>query len=102
MAFLHTTTAYQTAALQLMVGEANFTAKQLDLKEPLPIVIPADTNKWEVMPPPMGVGGMILTSNFDFEFGGGIFDRHQQKGLAEESFSASHKYARIGESAFTA
>jgi hypothetical protein len=71
MAFLHTTTAYQTAALQLMVGEANFAAKQLDLKEPLPIVIPADTNKWEVLPPPMGVGGMILTSNFDFEFGGG-------------------------------
>ncbi len=70
-AFLRTTTAYQTAALQLMVGEANFAAKQLDLKEPLPIIVPADTNKWEVMPPPMGIGGMILTSNYDFEFSGG-------------------------------
>ena len=71
MAFLHTTTAYQTAALQLMVGRANFAAKQLDLKEPLPIVISANTNRSEVMPPPMGIGGMILTSNYNFEFNRG-------------------------------
>jgi hypothetical protein len=71
IAFLHTTAAYQTAALQLMVGQANLAAKQLDLKESLPIVVPADTNQSEVMPPPMGIGGMILTSNYDFEFSGG-------------------------------
>jgi hypothetical protein len=71
IAFLHTTTAYQTAALQLMVGQANFAAQQLDLREPLPIVIPADTNNWEVEPPPMGIGGMILTSNYNFEFSHG-------------------------------
>ena len=71
IAFLHTTAAYQTAALQLMVGQANFAAQQLDLKEPLPIVISADTNKSEVMPPPMGIGGMILTSNYNFEFNKG-------------------------------
>jgi hypothetical protein len=68
IAFLHTTTAYQTAALQLMVGEANFAAKQLDLKEPLPIVVPADTNNWEVESPPMGLGGDITASNYFFEF----------------------------------
>ncbi len=68
IAFLHTTTAYQTAALQLMVGEANFAARQLDLKESLPIVVPADTNNWEVEPPPMGLGGDITTSNYFFEF----------------------------------
>ena len=32
MAMLHTTAAYQAAALQLMVGEANFDAKHFDLK----------------------------------------------------------------------
>jgi hypothetical protein len=71
IAFLHTTTAYKAAALQLMVGQANFAVQQLDLKEPVPIVISADTNKSEVMPPPMGIGGMILTSNYDFEFNKG-------------------------------
>jgi len=71
LAMLHTTAAYQTAALQLMVGQANFAAKQLDLKEPLPIVIPADTNKWEVAPPPMGIGGYLSCSNYSFEFSNG-------------------------------
>ena len=68
---LHTTVAYQTAALQLMVGQANFVAKQLDLKEPLPIVIPADTNNWEVEPLPMGIGGYLSCSNYSFEFSKG-------------------------------
>ena len=51
-----------------MVGEINSIAKQLDLKEPLPIVVPADTNRWEVKPPPMGVGGSFGTSNYWFGF----------------------------------
>lgn len=72
---LHTTVAYKAAVLQLMVGQANFAAKQLELNEPLPITIPADTNKWEVEPPPMGVSGMILTSNYDFEFSKGRLSR---------------------------
>jgi len=68
ISFLYTTTAYKTAAWRLMVGQASFAAKQLDLKEPLPIVMLADKNKREVMPPPMGIGGMILISNYNFEF----------------------------------
>ena len=75
IAMLHTTVAYKAAVLQLMVGQANFAAKQLELNEPLPITIPADTNKWDVMPPPMGVGGMILTSNYSFEFSKGRLSR---------------------------
>ena len=71
IAMLHTTAAYQTAAMQLMVGQANLAVKQLDLKEPLPIVIPADTNKWEVAPPPMGIGGYLAGSNYSFEFSKG-------------------------------
>src|ERR1044071_745753 len=68
IAFLHTTTAYKAAALQLMAGQANFVAQQMDLKEPLPIIVSADTNKSEVMPPPWGVGGSIRTSNYYFNF----------------------------------
>jgi hypothetical protein len=79
IAFLHTTAAYQTAAVQLMVGEANFAAKQLDLHEPLPIVAPANTNQWNIAPPPMGVGGMILTSNYNFDFLKGRFLRISEK-----------------------
>jgi hypothetical protein len=69
--FLHTTAAYQTAALQVMVGEANFAAKQLDLKETVPLQAFVDTNQWTVMPPPMGVGGSVLSSNYVFIFSKG-------------------------------
>ncbi|HEY4415824.1 MAG TPA: hypothetical protein VGO57_09045 [Verrucomicrobiae bacterium] len=71
VAMLHTTAAYQAAALQLMVSQANFAAKQLQLNEPLPITVPADTNKWEVNPPPEGVGGAIFAANYSFEFSQG-------------------------------
>jgi hypothetical protein len=72
LAFLHTTMAYKAAALQLMVGEANFAAKQFNLNVSMPIVI-SDTNDWEVISPLMGVGGMLLTSNYDFAFMRGRF-----------------------------
>src|SRR5258706_16301656 len=68
---LHTTAAYQTAVMQLMINEANFATKQLDLKDSLPINISADTNKWEIDPPPEGVGGFLSSSNYSFGFSKG-------------------------------
>lgn len=87
IAFLHTTTAYKAAALQLMVGQANFTAQQLDLKEPLPIVISVGTNKSEkseVTPPPWGIGGMIVALNYNFDFRKGyLFSVSKMKWLGK-------------------
>ncbi|HXI51724.1 MAG TPA: hypothetical protein VNH84_09470 [Candidatus Saccharimonadales bacterium] len=70
IAFLHTTAAYQAAALQLMVGEANFAAHRLGLPEEVPAV----TNLLavaEVGVPPLGVGGAVGTSNYLFSFAKG-------------------------------
>lgn len=67
IAFLHTTSAYQAAALQLMVGEANFAAEQLGIPERLPV----QTNGLvvaEVGPPTLGVNGAVGTSNYTFSF----------------------------------
>ena len=69
--YLHTTFAYQSAAMQLMVGQANFDAQQLQLREPLPIVAPADTNKWNIAMPPDGVTGTLTTSNYIYRFTAG-------------------------------
>jgi hypothetical protein len=68
---LHTTTAYQTAAMQLMVGEANFAAKQLDLKEPMPFVVPAKVDPGDVESPVHGVAGSVSSPNYDFYFAEG-------------------------------
>ncbi len=46
IAYLHTTFAYQSAVMQLAVGQANFDAQVLHLRETLPIVVPANTNVW--------------------------------------------------------
>ena len=67
LAFLHTTAAYQSAALQLMLGEANFAATQLALDDR----VPSNTNglvEWRVSPPPMGLAGEVLTTNFAYSF----------------------------------
>ncbi len=71
IAYLHTTFAYQSAALQLMVGQANFDAQQLHLKEPLPITVPTNTNDWNVAMPPNGVGGWLATPNYIYRFQAG-------------------------------
>jgi hypothetical protein len=71
IAFLHTTIAYQSAALNLMVGQANFDAQQLHLNEPLPIVAPASTNDWKVALPLYGVTGGFSTSNYVYQFKAG-------------------------------
>ena len=65
--FLHTTAAYQAAVANLLVGEANFAANQLNLQDWTPI---EGTNGAivEVMPPPLGVGGGIVTSNHFLNF----------------------------------
>jgi hypothetical protein len=68
---LHTTAAYQTAVLQLMANEANFTAKQLGLHETVPPPAAMDTNSCYVDAPPDGIGGSVSSANYDFEFRNG-------------------------------
>jgi hypothetical protein len=65
---LHTTAAYQTAVLQLMANEANFTAKQLGLRETVPPPAAMDTNRCYVDAPPDGIGGSVSSANYDFDF----------------------------------
>ena len=86
ISLLHTTAAYQTAVLQLLVGQANNVAKQLDLKEPLPIMIPAaiTTNGNEIFSPVTGVGGSILTSNYVYSFRKGQVEWIQKIGWANK------------------
>src|ERR1035437_1098237 len=71
IAYLHTTLAYQSAAMHLMVGQADFEARQLHLTEPLPIVAPASTNNWTVAMPPDGVTGRLATTNYFYQFQAG-------------------------------
>jgi len=54
--------------MQLAVGEANFAAKELGLKEPLPIVVPTDKDQWEIGPPPNGFEVYLSGQNYSFEF----------------------------------
>ena len=79
IAYLHTTFAYQSAAVQLMAGQANFAAAQLHLQEPLPIVVPANTNNWRVAMPPEGVTGVFITSNYVYSFNLGRLVAIQRK-----------------------
>jgi hypothetical protein len=82
IACLHTTLAYQSAALQVMVGQANFDAQQLHLQEPLPIVAPASTNNWKVAMPPYGVTGQLTSSNYIYRFTAGRLLWIQKKAQA--------------------
>ena len=92
IAYLHTTFAYQSAAMQLMVGQANFDAQQLHLKETLPIVVPARTNSWNVAMPPDGVAGGFATSNYVYRFNAGrlmsIQKKPQSRGAAPDAAEA--------------
>ena len=89
IAYLHTTLAYQSAALHLMVGQANFEAQQLHLGEPLPMVAPASTNDWIVAMPPDGVTGRFSTPNYIYQFQAGklvsIIKRPQRRGAEANS-----------------
>ena len=70
LAILHTTVAYQTAVVQLMMGEANFFARQAGLAD----IAPGTTNalvEFQVLPAPLGAGGSLLTTNHLFTFNGG-------------------------------
>jgi len=79
IAYLHTTIAYQSAAMQLMVGQANFDAQQLHLKETLPLTVPANTNEWKVAMPPDGVAGGFATANYIYRFDAGKLELIQKK-----------------------
>ncbi len=83
---LHTTAAYQTAAMQLMVGEANFAASALEINETVPPVAAANTNDWDVNPPPHGLGGSVCSSNYCFDFfNGKLRSIHKYKWLQKIS-----------------
>jgi hypothetical protein len=79
IAYLHTSFAYQSAAMQLMVGQANFDAQQLHLRETLPITVPANTNTWNVASPPDGIAGGFSTSNYIYRFAAGELATIQRK-----------------------
>jgi len=87
IAYLHTTLAYQSAAMQLMAGQANLAAQQLHLNEPVPIVVPANTNDWRLAMPPDGVTGILTTSNNIYRFSAGkllsVQRKVQRHGTAE-------------------
>ena len=70
IALLHSTAAYQAAAIQLMVGEANFCAAQIGLPDALPNSTSL-LHVAEVAAPPMGVSGAVGTSNYIFGFNNG-------------------------------
>ena len=58
------TAAYQAAAVQIMTAQISEIAARLDL----PIPIPPPIFQSEVNPPPLGLGGSIVTSNYMFAF----------------------------------
>ncbi|MDB6026979.1 MAG: hypothetical protein JWM68_3202 [Verrucomicrobiales bacterium] len=67
--FLHITAKYYAAAMQLMVNEANVTAKQLELNETVTVPTVAVTNAmWSVDHPSLGMGGDVSSSNYTFSF----------------------------------
>jgi len=80
IAYLHTTFAYQSAVMQLIVGQANFDAQVLHLRETLPIVVPANTNAWKVAMPPDGLVARLVTSNYVYQFDAGRLISIQMKG----------------------
>jgi hypothetical protein len=63
--FLHTTAAYKQAVVQLMIGEANFAATNLGYP---PIRGTNEMVSYEVMPPPAGFAGGIVTTNLVIHF----------------------------------
>ena len=67
LAFLHTTAAYQSAVLQLLIGEANFTAKELGLNEPALTTTNQLVEQFVSMPP-LGISGDMVTSNYTYSF----------------------------------
>ncbi|HEX9046366.1 MAG TPA: hypothetical protein VF988_05010, partial [Verrucomicrobiae bacterium] len=79
IAYLHTTFAYQSAAMQLMAGQAGFDAQQLHLRETLPIKVPA-ASEWRLAMPPEGVTGTLVTSNYVYRFTGGKLLSIQYRG----------------------
>jgi hypothetical protein len=68
IAYLYTTAAYNSAALQLMVGHANLAAEKINLPGPLPIIVSATTNNYEILSPAHGLSGSFNWSNFYFVF----------------------------------
>lgn len=67
VAFMHTTAAYQAAVAQLLIGEANFVGKQLELPGWKPIHTTNDA-KVSVYGPYYGPAGLVETADFEMAF----------------------------------
>ncbi len=64
---MHTTAAYQAAVAQLLIGEANFVGKQLELPGWKPIQATNEA-KIAVFEPYAGPGGSVVTEDFKLSF----------------------------------
>jgi hypothetical protein len=84
---LHTTPAYQNAVLRLMVEEANFLARQLDLNET------ASAINGYVDSPTNGIGGKVSSENYSFEFRAGKLHSIRKPKWFEKASSASAQFS---------
>ena len=87
-----TTKAYQLEALRLLVDEANSVAKELNLKEQLPIT---KTNLIEIFisPPGLGMVGTISTSNYAYAIATHKrFSNLTQRNSVSNFYAAKEKY----------
>ncbi len=90
--FMHTTAAYNQAALQLMVGEANFVSTNLGYP---PIRQTNElTNIW-IYPAPMGVGGSFQTTSLTFGFEQGRLHNVQARRVQDWFKSADTNFAIV-------
>jgi hypothetical protein len=63
---LHTTTAYQDAARQLLIDEANLLAQRLEFGETVSAACASCIDN-----PTSGVGGLVSSENYSFSFHNG-------------------------------
>ncbi len=90
--FMHTAVAYNQAALQLMVGEANFVSTNLGYS---PIRQTNElTNIW-IYPAPMGMGGSFQTTDLTFGFERGRLHNVQVRRVQEWFISADTNSAVV-------
>ncbi len=78
--FMHEAVAYNQAALQLMVGEANFVSTNLGYP---PIRQTNELVNVSIYPAPMGVGGSFQTTNLTFGFERGRLHNVQVRSVQE-------------------
>jgi hypothetical protein len=85
---LHTTAAYETAVLRLMIDEANFVCKQMGLNETAPPPTQIPENTWKVYPPPEDISGYVYSENYSFSFDKGRLISVTKKDWNKKLFAA--------------